>query len=163
MGLGRVKPGDSNEPFSMTVLALKMSRYANGISALHGVVSRRMWHPLYPNVTEENVPIGHITNGVHVQTWVAPQMEALVRSESGSELAQGPKAARDLARDRERGRRRALGDQAGPQSPADQLRERPPDQSVRRRNEPDSEVQKAMEALDLTRLDHRLCEAGCHL
>ena len=48
MGLGRVYPGDPNEPFCMTVLALKLSRHANGVSALHGSVSRRMWHPLYP-------------------------------------------------------------------------------------------------------------------
>ncbi len=48
MGLGRVYPGDHNEPFCMTVLALKLSRHANGVSALHGQVSRRMWQPLYP-------------------------------------------------------------------------------------------------------------------
>ena len=48
MGLGRVNPADPNEPFCMTVLALKLSRSANGVSALHGVVSRRMWQPLYP-------------------------------------------------------------------------------------------------------------------
>ncbi len=74
MGLGKVYAGDPNEPFCMTVLALKLSRHANGVSALHGAVSRRMWHPLYPNRTEEEVPIGHITNGVHVLTWLAPQM-----------------------------------------------------------------------------------------
>jgi starch phosphorylase len=74
MGLGRVYPSDHNEPFCMTVLALKLSRHANGVSALHGIVSRRMWQPLYPNRTEEEVPIGHITNGVHVLTWLAPQM-----------------------------------------------------------------------------------------
>ena len=48
MGLGRVYPADPNEPFCMTVLALKLSRHANGVSALHGLVSRRMWQPLYP-------------------------------------------------------------------------------------------------------------------
>jgi glycogen phosphorylase len=74
MGLGRVYPSDTSEPFCMTVLALKLSRHANGVSALHGRVSRRMWHPLYPNRPEEEVPIGHITNGVHVLSWVAPQM-----------------------------------------------------------------------------------------
>jgi starch phosphorylase len=78
MGLGRVYPSDPNEPFCMTVLALKLSRRANGVSALHGHVSRRMWHPLYPNRPEEEVPIGHITNGVHVQSWVAPQMHQLL-------------------------------------------------------------------------------------
>jgi starch phosphorylase len=74
MALGRVYPADTSEPFCMTVLALKLSRHANGVSALHGRVSRRMWHPLYPSRTEEEVPIGHITNGVHVLSWVAPQM-----------------------------------------------------------------------------------------
>jgi glycogen phosphorylase len=77
MGLGRVYPGDTNEPFCMTVLALKLDRHANGVSALHGQVSRQMWQPLYPNRTEEEVPIGHITNGVHVRSWVAPQMHQL--------------------------------------------------------------------------------------
>ncbi|MDB5349919.1 MAG: alpha-glucan phosphorylase [Planctomycetota bacterium] len=77
MGLGRVYPSDTNELFCMTVLALKLSRHANGVSALHGAVSRRMWHPLYPNRTEEEVPIGHITNGVHALTWLAPPMREL--------------------------------------------------------------------------------------
>jgi starch phosphorylase len=77
MGLGRVHADDPNEPFCMTVLALKLSRHANGVSALHGTVSRRMWHPLYPNRSEEEVPIGHITNGVHVLTWLAPQMREI--------------------------------------------------------------------------------------
>jgi starch phosphorylase len=78
MGLGRIHPADLNEPFCMTVLALKLSRRANGVSALHGQVSRRMWHPLYPNRPEEEVPIGHITNGVHAPSWVAPQMHQLL-------------------------------------------------------------------------------------
>ena len=77
MGLGRIYPGDPNEPFCMTVLALKFGRHANGVSALHGQVSRQMWHPLYPNRPEEEVPIGHITNGVHVRSWLAPQMHQL--------------------------------------------------------------------------------------
>ncbi len=77
MGLGRVYPTDHNEPFCMTVLALKLSRHANGVSALHGTVSRRMWHPLYPGRSEHEVPIGHITNGVHVLTWLAPQMREI--------------------------------------------------------------------------------------
>lgn len=77
LGLGRVHPRDANEPFCMTVLALKLSRHANGVSALHGRVSRQMWHPLFPNRTEEEVPIGHITNGVHVLSWLAPQMKMM--------------------------------------------------------------------------------------
>ncbi len=77
MGLGRVYPSDMNELYCMTVIALKLSRHANGVSALHGQVSRRMWQPLFPNKTVEEVPIGHITNGVHVGTWVAPQMRLI--------------------------------------------------------------------------------------
>ena len=58
----------------MTVLGLKLSRRANAVSALHGEVSRAMWTGLYPGKTEDAVPIGHITNGVHVPSWLAPQM-----------------------------------------------------------------------------------------
>jgi len=77
MALGRVNPGDTNEPFCMTVLALKGSRHANGVAALHGDISRRMWQVLWPNRPEAEVPIGHITNGVHVLSWIAPQMHKL--------------------------------------------------------------------------------------
>jgi starch phosphorylase len=85
MGLGRVYPSDPSEPFCMTVLALKLSRRANGVSALHGQVSRRMWHPLYPTRPEEDVPIGHITNGIHVLSWVAPQMHQLLDRHLGTD------------------------------------------------------------------------------
>jgi len=74
MALGRENPGNGYEPFCMTVLGLKMSRRANAVSSLHGEVSRAMWTGLYPGRTEDAVPIGHITNGVHVATWLAPQM-----------------------------------------------------------------------------------------
>lgn len=70
MGLGRVDPKNLQEPFCMTVLALKMSRAANAVSELHGRVSRHMWHNLYPDKTVEHVPIGHITNGVHLLGWM---------------------------------------------------------------------------------------------
>ena len=71
MGLGR-EQGSSQ--FCMTVLGLKISRRANAVSALHGEVSRAMWTGLYPGKPEDDVPIGHITNGVHVPSWLAPQM-----------------------------------------------------------------------------------------
>src|SRR5262249_11250409 len=77
MGLGRVAPHDPHEDFCMTVLALKNSRRANAVSWLHGQVSRAMGTGLYPGRPEEEVPIGHITNGVHVHTWLAPQMRHL--------------------------------------------------------------------------------------
>ncbi|MGL6196020.1 MAG: alpha-glucan family phosphorylase [Thermoguttaceae bacterium] len=77
MGLGRVDVNNRNEPFCMTVLGLKLSRYANAVSSLHGKVSRRMWQGLWPSRAEEEVPIGHITNGVHVPSWMAWQMKTL--------------------------------------------------------------------------------------
>ncbi len=74
MDLGREISGNEFEEFCMTVLGLKLSRRANAVSALHGEVSRAMWTGLYPGKLEDEVPIGHITNGVHVPTWLAPQM-----------------------------------------------------------------------------------------
>jgi starch phosphorylase len=74
MALGRENPGNSGEDFCMTVLGLKLARRANAVSALHGEVSRAMWTGLYPGKPEEEIPIGHITNGVHVPSWLAPQM-----------------------------------------------------------------------------------------
>src|ERR1017187_1799917 len=73
MALGRENP-DSDERFCMTVLGLKLSRRANAVSSLHGEASRAMWTGLYPGRREDAVPIGHITNGVHVPSWLAPQM-----------------------------------------------------------------------------------------
>lgn len=70
MGIGRINPDDHNETFCMTALALKMTRAANGVSELHGAVSRKMWTSLYPGRSENEVPIGHITNGVHILGWM---------------------------------------------------------------------------------------------
>jgi starch phosphorylase len=74
MGFGREYPTDQQEQFCMTVLGLKLSRRANAVSSLHGEVSRAMWWGLYPGKPRDAVPIGHITNGVHVPSWLAPQM-----------------------------------------------------------------------------------------
>ena len=70
MNLGRVNVQNQQEPFCMTVLALKMSRAANAVSELHGKVSRNMWHSLYPDKPVDQVPIGHITNGIHLAGWM---------------------------------------------------------------------------------------------
>ena len=77
MGLGRVEPQNEHESFCMTVLGLKLSRQANAVSSLHGHVSRRMWAHLWPWRVEEEIPIGHITNGVHIHSWLAWQMQQL--------------------------------------------------------------------------------------
>ena len=77
MGLGRVEPQNEGETFCMTVIGLKLSRRANAVSSLHGHVSRRMWAHLWPWRVEEEIPIGHITNGVHVPSWLAYPMQLL--------------------------------------------------------------------------------------
>ena len=69
MSFGRVNGGNPQEVFTMTVLALKMTRAANGVSKLHGQVSREMWRDLFPSVAVEKVPIGAVTNGVHTPSW----------------------------------------------------------------------------------------------
>jgi starch phosphorylase len=74
--LGR-QDGHNDDKFNMTVLSLKMAQHRNGVSELHGAVSRRMWQGLWPKLPEDEVPITHITNGVHAPTWIAPDMDNL--------------------------------------------------------------------------------------
>lgn len=69
-GLGRRNPADGGEAFSMAILAIKTSCWRNGVSALHGVVSREMWQDLWPQLPPAEVPITSVTNGVHVSTWL---------------------------------------------------------------------------------------------
>lgn len=85
LAVGARRLDDPWEPFCMTVLALHLCRAANGVSQLHGEVSRNMWHILYPYKTEEQVPIGSITNGVHAPTWTAPLMNDLYRQYLGTD------------------------------------------------------------------------------
>ena len=75
MGLGMRSHDEAT--FGMTVLGLRMASGRNGVSQLHGQVCQRMWHCLWPEAPEPDVPIGSVTNGVHVSTWVAPQMTEL--------------------------------------------------------------------------------------
>jgi starch phosphorylase len=69
LALGRQNPDDSWEPFNMAYLALRGSGAVNGVSRLHGKVSRRLFQPLFPHWPEDEIPIGHVTNGVHMPTW----------------------------------------------------------------------------------------------
>jgi len=87
MALGRVRPDDNSESFCMTVLALKNARRSNAVSAVHADISRRMWQVLWPDRREIEIPIGHITNGVHVLSWLAPQMEQLFETYLGANWA----------------------------------------------------------------------------
>ncbi len=88
MGLGRENPNNADELFCMTVLALRLSRRANAVSALHAEVSRAMWTGLFRDKLEDDVPIGHITNGVHVPSWLAPQMFRLYDRHLGTDWHQ---------------------------------------------------------------------------
>jgi starch phosphorylase len=72
MKFGREHPENGDEPFTMTVLALRFCRSANGVSELHGRISQQMWKSLYPDVPVNKVPIGHVTNGVHTAGWTLP-------------------------------------------------------------------------------------------
>lgn len=90
LALGRQHPGSAGEAFCMTILALRMSSHANGVSRLHGSVTRRMWRGLWPGLPEHEVPIGHVTNGVHFRTWVSPEMHALYDRYIGQEWAENP-------------------------------------------------------------------------
>jgi len=87
-GMGRVNPQDATEPFAPAVLALRYSRFRNGVSALHGQVARRMWQSMWPGRPADEVPIGHITNGVHILSWLAPEMHALFSRHFGDNWMQ---------------------------------------------------------------------------
>ena len=77
LDLGRADHG-WGPVFSMPALALRFTTGRNGVAKLHGETSRRIWSDLWPEVPEEEVPIGHVTNGVHMRTWIAPEIQALV-------------------------------------------------------------------------------------
>ncbi len=77
LGLGRRNPSDGGEKFCMTILALRMAAFSNGVSRLHGVVSRQLWRSVWPGVPEQEIPIGHVTNGVHFRSWISQEMNQL--------------------------------------------------------------------------------------
>lgn len=77
LGLGRILPDDELEPFKMAVLALGLSSYVNGVSRLHGHISREMFSSLWPGLPVDEVPIQSITNGVHINSWTSDEMNSL--------------------------------------------------------------------------------------
>ena len=78
LALGREKADQDDEFFGMTKLAMRMSATSNGVAQLHGQVSRAMWQRLWPNLPEDEVPIGHITNGIHAASWVSVDLKRLL-------------------------------------------------------------------------------------
>jgi glycogen phosphorylase len=77
LSLGRMLPDDENEPFKMPVLAIKLSSYLNGVSKLHGQISREVWGSLWPGLPSREVPILSITNGIHLKTWLSEEVASL--------------------------------------------------------------------------------------
>ncbi len=75
--LGRENPLDKNQGFSMAVFAIRNSEFINGVSKLHGIISRNMWKNLFPNLPLFEIPITHITNGVHTNTWISNEFAGL--------------------------------------------------------------------------------------
>lgn len=90
LALGRENPRDEEEYFCMTVLALRLSRFNNGVSRLHGKVSQNMWKRVWPRYPVDDVPIGAVTNGVHIPTWVAPDISDLLDRHLGSNWREDP-------------------------------------------------------------------------
>ncbi len=89
MALGRANPDDAAEAFSMAYLAVRGSGAINGVSQLHGAASRRLFQPLFPRWPEHEVPIRHVTNGIHVPTWDSPAADALWTRASGADRWRG--------------------------------------------------------------------------
>ena len=85
IALGRTHPDDSDEPFGVTQAALRLSRASGGVSRRHGEVTRSMWSELWPDRTAQEVPIGYVTNGVHVPTWIGPAMRSVFDRHLGPE------------------------------------------------------------------------------
>ncbi len=92
LGIGRINPTDETEQFGMTVAALKTAALCNGVSELHGKVSREMWHNIWPNLPKDEVPIRAITNGVHPATWISHDVNELYESYFGPRYVERPGA-----------------------------------------------------------------------
>src|SRR3954447_2772345 len=78
LALGREDVSNKKQGFSMAVLAIRLADQLNGVSMLHGDVSRKMWHNLWPQVPPDEVPIRHVTNGIHTRSWLSPDLQFLL-------------------------------------------------------------------------------------
>ncbi|MFP4070406.1 MAG: alpha-glucan family phosphorylase [Desulfovibrionales bacterium] len=90
LALGRENPRDDGEPFCMTVLALRLSRFNNGVSELHSEVSKKLWSRVWPQYPTEDIPIGAVTNGVHIPTWVPQDFATMFDRYLGSNWREDP-------------------------------------------------------------------------
>ena len=90
LGYGKIDPRNEDEKFGMSPLALRLSSHANGVSRLHGSVARSMWQRVWPRHPVEDIPIGYVTNGIHVPTWIASEKSALFDRYLGPDWAEDP-------------------------------------------------------------------------
>ncbi len=90
LALGREDPSNSSESFNMAFLAIRGSGAVNGVSRLHGKVSRRLFEPLFPRWPADEVPVGHVTNGVHMPTWDSAAADDLWTEACGKDRWLGP-------------------------------------------------------------------------
>jgi starch phosphorylase len=90
LALGQLAPSRESEPFSMAILALKLSSHCNGVSRLHASVARKMWHPLWKQLPAGEVPITSVTNGIHLRTWQSGEMARLFDRYLGPDWARNP-------------------------------------------------------------------------
>jgi starch phosphorylase len=90
LALGRENPADRSEPFCMTVLALKLAAKRNGVSKLHGMVSRKMWRNVWPDIPEDEIPIDSVTNGVHFRSWISCDLADLYDRYLGPKWMEDP-------------------------------------------------------------------------
>jgi glycogen phosphorylase len=90
LSYGRQNPGDPNESFNMAFLAARISSAANGVSRLHGVVTRKMVQGMWPGYSVDEIPVGSVTNGVHIRSWVSLEMTALLNRYLGHRWAEEP-------------------------------------------------------------------------
>jgi glycogen phosphorylase len=95
LGLGRQNQNDATEPFNMAYLAIRGSNAVNGVSRLHGVVSRNLFQSLFPRWPTDEVPVGYVTNGVHTPTWASVAADALWTKAAGADRWQGDAASQD--------------------------------------------------------------------
>lgn len=88
--LGRERPDDKTSPLSMAVLALRLSRGVNAVSELHSRVSKKMWASLWPQLGEDDLPIGYVTNGVHIPSYLSKEMSDLYQRYLGEGWVEDP-------------------------------------------------------------------------
>ena len=151
LALGRRNAGDQNEQFCMTVLALHLAASSNAVSKLHGEVSRRMWQAIWPGVPVDEVPIGHVTNGVHYRSWISNEMNQLYDRYLGPQWREAANGviwkrvetipAEELWRTHERRRERLVA-----------FARRKLRDQLKRRGAPQSEIEAAEEVLDVQAL-----------